>query len=133
MKTAKFIAGFILTFLLFSCSTDEPVQSIEGTWKLKNASAPEGANIEYTDGEVNWTFHQESHHLTVQNNIMTAGPENILSGLATGEYTYYISSQDGSNTLYIEGVEQGIFACTDANLVINSDSDSNGIIKVFGR
>ncbi|KOS06032.1 hypothetical protein AM493_08265 [Flavobacterium akiainvivens] len=133
MTKIKFYIVFILTFLLASCSSDDAMETLEGTWKLKNATVPEGANIQYTDGEVSWTFSQDNQRLTVQNNIMTAGPENIFSGLPSGSYTFYINNDNGNKTLYVEGIDQGIFAYTDANLVINSEADANGVIKVFGR
>lgn len=133
MVKIKFYILFILTLLLFSCSADETVQTLEGTWKLKNATVPDGANIAYSDGEVYWTFDQDTHRLTVQNNIANLGPENLFSGLASGTYNFYVADQNGSKKLYVEGTEQGIFAYTDANLVINSEADANGVIKVFRR
>lgn len=133
MTKVKFLIVFILTLLLTACSNDDATETLEGTWRLRSASAPEGAVIDYSEGEVNWTFNQNSHILTVQNNIMNFGPENIFSGLATGTYNFSISEANGTKTLYIEGIEQGIFAYTNENLVINSEADTNGVIKVFKR
>lgn len=133
MTKLKFFTLFILTFLLLSCNSEDTAETLDGTWRLRTASAPEGSVIDYTEGQVNWTFNQDSHRLTVQNNITSLGPENIFSGIASGTYNYNIVETDGNKILYIEGVEQGIFAYTDANLVINSEPDANGIIKVFKR
>ncbi len=133
MTKIKFFILFILTTMLFSCSSEEPAKTLEGTWRLRSASVPEGSVIDYTEGEVSWTFNQDTHVLTVQNNIMSHGPENIFSGIETGAYSFSVIEHNGTKTLYIEGVDQGIFAYTDANLVINSEADANGIIKVFKR
>jgi hypothetical protein len=133
MTKIKFFIVFILTLVFAGCSSDDPAETLEGTWRLSTATAPEGAVIDYTDGEVSWTFNQDTHVLTVENNIMNFGPENIFSGLGSGNYNFSISESNGTKTLYIEGAEQGIFAYTDENLVINSEADANGVIKVFKR
>lgn len=133
MTKVKFFILFVLTFAIQSCSTDEPTQTLEGTWRLKNATAPEGASIEYNDGEVTWKFDVDTYKLYVQNNIQTLGPENIFSGLPTGTYNFSVVEGEGKKTLYVEGIQEGIFAYTTENLVINSDEDAEGVIKVFRR
>jgi len=133
MKNIKFFLLIILTILAASCSSDETVETLNGTWRLRNASAPEGASIDYTEGEVYWTFDQQNHRLTVQNNIVTPGPENMFSGLASGTYNYNVATDGNNKTLYVEGNEQGIFAYNTENLVINTSPDATGLIKVFER
>ncbi len=133
MTKIKFFIVFILTIVLGGCSNDDTDGTLEGTWRLRTASVPQGSVIDYADNEVTWTFSQNTHTVIVENNIMGLGPETVFSGLATGTYGFSIFETKGKKTLYIEGAEQGIFAYTDANLVINSEADANGIIKVFKR
>jgi hypothetical protein len=120
--------------LATACSQDPDGNSYEGTWKLTNATVTEGISLEYTPGEVLWTFNEDNHRLNVNNNVYTLGPENIYSGLATGSYSYSIKKEDGVNVLYVDGVKQGDMANTSDNLVINSDADdAGGLKKVFRR
>lgn len=133
MTKIKFFILFILTFAIQSCSTDEPEQKLEGTWRLKSAMAPEGSSIDYNDGEVTWTFNESTHTLYVQKNITTLGPEDFFSGLSTGTYNFSVIDTDGKKNLYVEGIPEGIFAYTNENLVINSDEEAEGFIKVFRR
>jgi hypothetical protein len=133
MKKITFFLLLILTTLAFSCSNDEPVETLDGTWRLRNATAPEGASIVYTDGEVYWTFDKQTHRLNVQNNVITQGPENIFSGLSSGSYNYSVTKEGDTKILYVNGNPQGIFAYTAENLVINTAPDASGLIKVFAR
>jgi len=133
MKKIKFFLLIILTATAVSCSNDEAVETLDGTWHLRTAKVPQGTSIDYNDGEVYWIFNQQSHRLTVQNNVNSFSPQNILSGLGTGTYTYTVVTEGDIKTLYVEGNEQGIFAYTDENLVINTAPDATGLIKIFER
>ncbi len=129
----KVLSVGLFALSLFSCS-DDPEVSINGSWKLTNATLSNELNLEYREGEVIWSFDEKDHILTVTNNIMTDGPENIYSGLTTGNYTYNIQHENGIEMLYINGSLQGAMATTSDNLVINSDPEQdNGLTKVFSR
>ncbi|MFP9098654.1 hypothetical protein ACLI09_06325 [Flavobacterium sp. RHBU_24] len=126
---------FALTACLATaCSEDPEGNSYNGTWKLTNATVTEGPSLEYTPGEVIWTFDEDSHRLTVHNNVVTLGPENIYSGLASGVYSYTVHKTDGINVLYVDGIKQGDMANTSENLVISSETQMDeGLKKVFSR
>lgn len=130
----KVLLVSLLACIAASCSNDDDAQNISGTWKLTNAAVTDGVNLQYSDGQVEWKFNEHSHTLTVTNNILTTGPENIYSGLPTGNYNYSIQSQNGMNVLYVSGNEQGALAATNDNLVINTNpQQANSLTKVFRR
>lgn len=130
----KALAYSIIALMAMSCSQDPEGNSINGSWKLTNATVTDGPSLEYENGEVIWTFNENTKLLSVQNNIRTAGPENILSGLATGTYDYSITTEGDKSYLYVEGQEQGAFANTGINLVISTDpQNNNSLTKVFKR
>lgn len=124
----------IIAIAAFSCSDDPEGNSLNGSWKLTNASVTDGLSLEYENGEVLWTFNESAKILKVQNNIMTTGPENIFSGLPSGTYDYSVITEDNISHLYVEGTEQGAYAATGANLVISTEANnSNGVTKIFKR
>lgn len=120
--------------LATACSDDPDGNSYEGTWKLTNATVSEDITLEYTPGEVLWTFDEDNNRLTVDNNVYTLGPENTYSGLATGSYSYKVKKENGINVLYVEGVKQGDMANTSNNLVISTQTHTTEELKkVFSR
>jgi|GEM_PF-2978933 len=124
----------LIACLVAACSEDPEGNSYNGTWKLTNATVTEGPSLEYTPGVVLWTFDEDSHRLTVDNNVYTLGPENIYSGLASGVYSYTVRKADGINVLYVDGVKQGDMANTSENLVISTETHmAEGLKKVFRR
>lgn len=130
----KALVYSLIALAAISCNDDPEGNSLNGSWKLTNATVTDGLSLEYETGEVVWTFNEHNKTLSVRNNIMTAGPENILSGLATGAYDYTITTEGNKSYLYVEGREQGAFANTGSNLVISTDpQNNNSLTKVFKR
>lgn len=120
--------------LALSCSQDPEGNTLNGSWRLTNATVTDGPSLEYENGEVIWTFNESSKTLRVQNNILTTEPENVFSGLATGNYNYNIVSEGEKSYLYVEGTAQGAYANTGENLVISTEaSENNNLTKVFKR
>ncbi|MFP5436316.1 MAG: hypothetical protein ACLGH8_00835 [Bacteroidia bacterium] len=118
--------------IALSCSDDADTHSISGSWYLTNTTTPEGNNLNYREGEVTWEFSEKSGTLTVQNRIVTLGPENTLAGPGTGSYRFELRSEQNIHYLYIDGSRIGAVANTGENLVVSSGID-NGIVKVFRR
>ncbi|WP_116788043.1 hypothetical protein [Flavobacterium psychrotrophum] len=130
----KALTYSLIALVAISCSDDPEGNSLNGSWKLTNATVTDGPSLEYETGEVMWTFNENAKTLVVQNNIKTAGPENIMSGLPTGFYDYTIINEANKSYLYVEGHEQGAFANTGSNLVISTDPDNiKNLTKVFKR
>lgn len=115
-----------------SCSDDAENRSISGSWHLTNTSTAEGNNLNYREGEVTWKFSEKGGTLTVQNRIVTLGPESTLAGPTTGNYRFELRSEQGIDYLYIDGVRTGAVANTGDNLVVSSGVN-NGVVKVFRR
>jgi len=130
----KLLLYCLIGLLVASCSEDNEGNTLNGSWKLTNATATDGPNVEYQKGEVLWTFNEGSKTLRVKNNVKSLGPENIFSGLATGNYNYSIITEGNKSYLYVEGAEQGAFANTGENLVISTGAKgNNNITKIFRR
>jgi hypothetical protein len=79
--------------------TNQPA-TISGNWNLKNVSGGfAGIDIDYTAGQVIWNFNLETQILTVQNNIITIGPEDIYAGFESGTYDFEIQENGRHKSL----------------------------------
>lgn len=132
MKLNNLYAIAICCTVAASCSDDADERSLSGSWHLTNATTAEGTSLSYTQGEVTWSFSENSKTLSVQNKVITLGPENTLAGPATGNYHFSVQREQGMDYLYVDGSRIGALANTGNNLVV-SDTGENGIIKVFSR
>lgn len=132
MKLNNLYAIAICCAVTLSCSDDADERSLSGNWHLTNATTSEGTNLNYTQGEVTWSFSENSKTLTIQNRVITLGPENTFAGPATGNYHFAVQQEQGMDYLYVDGTRVGAVANTGNNLVVSS-SGENGIIKVFSR
>jgi len=135
LKTLFFFV-IILSFAT-SCNDDDesiPENGMSGTWKLKNVSGGlRGTNIDYNEGDVYWKFNLTDGILNVQNNILTTGPENIYSGLATGTYPYKIENENEIKILFIKGSRRGSILLKDNNLFIDDGLAADGFLTTFIR
>jgi hypothetical protein len=132
MKLNNLYAIAICCTVALSCSDDTDERSLSGSWNLTNATTTEGTNLNYSQGEVIWSFSERNNTLSIQNRVITLGPENTFAGPATGNYHFSVQRQQGMDYLYVDGTRIGALANTGNNLVINSNEE-NGIIKVFSR
>lgn len=139
MKIKLLTLILIVGFGLFtSCSNDDDkssqVESINGTWNLKTVyGGLEGINIDYNLGDVEWVFDLEENSLTVENNVVTTGPEDIYAGLESGTYDIEIVQTGNIQTLFIDDNERGVLILVEANLKIDDGLASDGYITEFER
>ncbi len=123
--------------LMSSCSNDdenEQVATVNGVWNLKNISGGiAGVNIDYKEGDVIWDFNVDADLLTVENNIMTTGPEDIYAGLESGTYAIDIVQNGETMTLFIDEIKRGILILSENNLIIDDDIAADGFITEFER
>lgn len=113
----------ILSLVLFiSCNSDDDSNQtdiLNGIWNLKNVSGGlQGIDIDYSQGFVNWNFNLKNNTLTVENNIMTTGPEDIYAGLDSGTYDIQIEESEEAATLFINDTERGVIILLNTNLKI---------------
>ena len=122
----------LLTGILFcSCSADKDSESINGTWKLKHSAARDGQGINFSEGEVTWTFNEQTGTVAIENNIV-ANNTDALSGIDSGLYYYSTTKQNGNKILVINNVAQGIYAYDNDNLVIRAVA-ADDVVKIFER
>ena len=138
MKFKILILVLTIGFSLFtSCSNDDDsieVETISGIWNLKNVSGGLlGVNIDYNQGDVKWEFNLNTNKLTVENNILTTGPEDIYAGLESGTYDIKISQNGATQTLFIDNIERGNLTLLNNNLKIDEGLVSDGFITEFER
>lgn len=123
--------------LCTSCKKDDDTTepaTISGNWNLKNVSGGfAGINIDYTPGEVIWTFNLETNILTVQNNIITTGPEDIYAGFDSGTYNFEIERNEDTQALLVDGVNIGDIILLDDILQVDEGVAVDGFIKTFER
>ncbi|MFP9113239.1 hypothetical protein ACLI1A_04815 [Flavobacterium sp. RHBU_3] len=133
MRLYKLLIPVVCSIALSSCSADNDTEELNGTWKLINATAADGANIEYEEGAVVWLFNDQSHSLTVTTTLMTLTTDTY-AGLPGGTYEYYVQKNRGVNYLYVNGENEGAYVITGSNLVLStSASNQNGTTRVFKR
>jgi hypothetical protein len=113
--------------------TNEPT-FISGNWNLKNVSGGfAGIDIDYTAGQVVWNFNLETNILTVQNNIITSGPEDIYAGFETGTYTFEIVENGELQSLIVDDVNMGYITLLDDVLQLDEGVAVDGFMKTFER
>ena len=139
MKTLILI--FILLIglgFITSCdkNDDTPKQenAINGSWNLKNVSGGfAGINIDYTLGEVKWTFIRNNNTLIVENYIDSTGTEDIYAGLDSGTYSYEIELEGEKQLLFIDDIKRGEINIIDDILKIDYGVVADGFITIFVR
>ena len=138
MKIKKLSLLLILSLIFFtSCNNDDDstqVETVNGIWNLSKVwGGLQGINIDYNLGEVKWNFNLNNNTLTVENNIMTTGPEDIYAGLESGTYNIEIIQSGGTETLYIDNNERGVLILLENNLIIDDGLAADGFITEFER
>ena len=142
MRFQKIILIVFISFGFLTCCNEEDNENpntsenhaIHGSWNLTNVSGGLiGINIDYNLGEVIWTFNDNNNQLVIENNIMTAGPEDIYAGLDSGNYSYEIQELNGTETLYISNDERGIILFLDTTLQIDDGVAADGFLTTFER
>ena len=139
MRTQIFNLFLLLTLTAFvSCNNDDDNtiqnETISGIWHLKNVSGGlQGTNIDYTKGEVKWTFGESDGTLTVENNIDNTGPEDIFAGLDSGVYAYEVQKLGQTDVLNVEGNAMGTILLSSASLKIDEGVAVDGLIREFIR
>jgi hypothetical protein len=141
MKLQVLTLVVIATFgMLTSCHNDddnsgEKEKTINGIWNLKNVSGGlQGIHLDYTKGEVLWTFNETTGKLIVENKIITQGPKNTHSGLKSGTYDYEIKEEERVQVLFIKGIRQGVITILgEKNMKIDDGVETDGFMNEFGR
>jgi hypothetical protein len=137
MKSRILIFAVITSIFFTDCNKDDSCNCIEshpivGTWNLINVNGGLiGIDIDYTIGEVKWTFDDGSQELTIENNILTTGPEDIYAGLDSGIYNYEIQEIGDTEKLFIDGNERGTILIMDNSLIIDDGVALDGFFSVF--
>ena len=138
MKIGKLgLIMFLAVVLTTSCKTDDHIihnKTLNGIWNLKNVSGGlQGINIDYSRGEVIWDFDLENSTLSIENNIISTGPEDIYAGLESGTYSIEIEQNGEIQTLFINGKERGVLILLDSTLKIDDGIALDGFITEFVR
>lgn len=138
MKLIKISFLIILGLLVFtSCNNDDdsiqPV-SINGVWNLKNVRGGfVNIDIDYNLGDVIWDFDLSNNTVTVQNNILTTGPEYIYAGPVSGTYPISIEQNGPTEILIVDNLIVGNIILQGSNLVLDGDIASDGFLAEFER
>ena len=136
MKTKVYLLCIISIGVLVSCNNDDTSsdsESILGTWNFVNVRGGfNPINVDYNLGDVIWTFEQNGD-LSVENNIMTTGPEQIYSQFETGVYSYATEINSGTQYLYVENSQIGSFIIDGNTLLIDDGFNSDGFITELQR
>ena len=138
MKTLRkiLIAGLCITLFL-GCNNDDDnsqLSTLEGSWNLVNFTGTiAGFNIDYNLGDVTWTFNETSSEVTVVNNIVTTGPEDIYARYDTGTYNYSIVIEGQNEVLYINNENNGILLLQNSTFQLSDGNIMDGSITTFER
>lgn len=133
MKTQFLSILLVLGFvLLIGCSHNDPSSqeiALNGTWNLKNVHGGLGSvNIDYSRGDVRWSFNEADSTLTVINNN---GNDNSFM-LHNGTYEYNIEQNDEFQILFVDSDYRMVIFSMDKTLVI-SDDMNDGFTAEFNR
>ena len=132
------MAAMVVSVLFLSCNNDDvnsnPVETIAGTWKMQNVNGGLlGVNVDYREGDVDWTFDTDSQSVRVVNRILTTGPEDIYAGPETGAYPYDIQQLGETEIFYLNDEVMGGIILSGNTLTIDSGSDADGLVTIFVR
>jgi hypothetical protein len=123
-------------FLLMSCSEETPTRAtLNEVYALRNVSGGfTGANVDYENGAVTWTFDAAQNELIVTSLIINNGPQSAYLPLQSGTYHFTTSQSNGRTYLQIEGhqiYDNGDYGRyilnADGSLVIDQGEGSNGM------
>ncbi len=140
MKTK--IITFLLLFtsaLFIGCNNDDDASktetnSIEGTWNLKNVSGGLlGVILDYSPGDVTWTFDESNGTLVVVNSFDVTAPDlqSTFSGLETGTYSFAIIPNGSSQYLSIDGNEGLLLTIAADTFTLGDGGIADGLTTVF--
>ncbi|WP_417372291.1 hypothetical protein [Gelidibacter japonicus] len=141
MKTLrKILVLGLVTAVFFSCKSDDDASSnstasLQGSWDLVNFSGTvSGFNIDYNIGDVIWTFNTSTLQLTVENNIVSTGPEDIYARYDSGIYSYQVVEIAGEDTLFIDGEDNGVIIFQNASFQLTeAQSPADASFTTFDR
>lgn len=141
MKALTILFSAALLTLSTGCRTsDEALMNLEEnntlnhSWSLHRISGGfAGIDIMYPFGQVTWTFNESTGLLTVQNDIVTTGPEDVYAGHETGTYNYHINVINGDSVLFIENLERGILSVNGNALSIDDGVVADGMLTEFEK
>ncbi|WP_034061426.1 hypothetical protein [Lacinutrix jangbogonensis] len=131
----------LISVLFISCQNDDEqndteqnndvqTEAIEGSWNLKHVYGGfSPVNIDYTFGDVKWTFNESNRNVVIENNVLTTGPEDIHAGLDSGIYSFEIQLENDLQTLYIDSVEIGTILISGDNLDIDNGLALDGFVN----
>ncbi len=138
MKKRSIVWLAVLSLGLFiSCNNDDNVDEspeIIGTWNLKNVNGGfPFRSIDYQEGLVAWRF-QSNNLLTVENTIVSTGPEDVHAILDSGTYNYEILQEESAELLVIDGTTFGEIIQLDGNtLKVDDGVASDGLMFLYKK
>lgn len=140
MKTRILIFALALVFGLFtSCDKEDKNESqqsntVVGSYSLMNVSGGlMGANVNFTKGEIQWSFNTTSNILTVNNSIDTTDSRYSFSDLPSGTYTYQFQTQNSQQVLFVGGTERGPIAFTSNGWNLDDGIPVDGFLIKFEK
>lgn len=137
MRITLLLIQSCLCLNLFTRCSEETTNrpSLQETYTLRNVSGGfAGADVDYENGAVTWTFDADQHELVVSSLIINNGPQSVYLPLQSGTYQYSTTQSNGKTYLQIEGhqiYDNGDYGRyilnTDGSLVIDQGEGSTGM------
>ena len=135
MRINSFLISIGCFLLLMSCSEETTTRSsLNEVYALRNVSGGfAGADVDYENGAVTWTFDADQHELVVTSLIINNGPQSVYLPLQSGTYQYSTTQSNRKTYLQIEGhqiYDNGDYGRyilnADGSLVIDQGEGSTG-------
>lgn len=116
-----------------SCNNEGDIavgtESVDGEWNLKNVQGVfVDVNIDYAEGEVKWIFDLDEETLTVENNILTTGPEDNCSDLDTG--VYIIAIDEKTQNLLVNEINKETISVTEDSFIITQIESDKFFVRI---
>ncbi len=141
MKTRILISSLVVLCLgsIICCKKEDKTKAplptptaLAGTYSLINVSGGlQGADVDFTKGEVQWTFDTVANSLTVNNTIDSADSRYPYSDLPSGTYAYQLQIQPTQRVLSIDGSGRGPITFTGNGWTLDDGIAVDGFLIKF--
>ncbi len=142
MKTRILIFALALTCgVLASCKKEDKTKapevvptSVTGAYSLKNVSGGLlGANVNFTEEEVKWSFDATTDTLWVKNSVDSTDARYSYSYLPSGTYNFEFQTQGTQQLLFIDNTKRGAVTLTANGWTLDEGIAADGLLLTFEK
>ena len=108
--------------------------TIVGTYSLTNVSGGlQGADVNFSKGEIQWSFDTVASTLMVNNTIDTSDARQSYSDLPTGTYSFQFQTQNAQSVLFVDSTKRGPVTFTSIGFNLDDGIAADGFLIKFEK